>query len=175
MATATKGPPMQSDSKYMLANGNIDYDKYLKDYYAYLEKANQTPDVSRASMFQSKENGPTPPEPGGHYSDTGAWVGDDTVNDATFAAQPSPTPKSPDVPDKATESDGDAPKDEKEKSARPWWETDADAADSATGQMMGGEGAARDRHAVPRHAAQRTPGPLRHVCPRLRLRGSGYP
>jgi hypothetical protein len=135
MASAAQ-PPQQSDSKYTLANGNVDYDKYIKDYYAWLEKVNAIPDPNRASMFQSKDTAPVRPDPIEPLSQ------DEIVNaPAADKSDMSDAPGDSVTTDEDYAKGKETPKDDKSKGDRPWWETDADNLDTATGAMMGGEGA----------------------------------
>jgi hypothetical protein len=122
--------PNQYDEKYRLPNGNYDYDAYLKDYYAYLD--NQQPDAVDPSKSNPRpQKGPRPATQEGTSS-----VGPGGSGGPTKVAK---SQQAPIAPDPQPEAVTDADQGKGSSKDRPWWETDADASETATGATVGGD------------------------------------
>lgn len=144
---ATRTPPQQNDPKYMLSNGNYDWDAYMRDWNAFQADLNRMLSQKSTSTAGSATN------EGGHYDSTiGAWVPDNTVNGADLGQPSPPQPVGPDEPDTPGAPDENEGPEQQAKpkqpspgnndGERPWWETAADASATADpSRMIGGPNA----------------------------------
>lgn len=123
--TASGAKPNQYDEKYLLPNGQYDYDAWLRDYYAWGE--NQTPDATDPS--KSVDRNPRPVRtPQVQPGDGKTGAGETSVQVPVIQAPAADAPK----------ADAGA---SKPSTPKAWWESDDDRKDTATGNVMGGKGA----------------------------------